>query len=534
MTLERTAGDLLPEAVAQVLEEFRRGFRLDLHLWAIREKDPPLHLFPVEGYFLGGAREGEPHSGSELLSVPLRNGTSLILEVRGSCDREGRNAANVLRSTLEHLYQYSEEIRFFTHEVSERYEEINLLYSISETLGSLLRLPDAARQVLSEVCDVVGARRGSLWVGEPTGERLELVASVGEHGMEGPLFLSDPLSFTARVFREGRPLILTSEGRTPLPSGGRAAILSPREESILSVPIRYTPPDGATRMVGVINLIGRRRGGRFTASDQKLLSAIASQVGAALENHRLIRESVERERVGREMELAHDLQMKLLPEPHHFDPERVGARVQPAEQVGGDFYQLFRLPAGRFGVMIGDVSSHGFPAALIMALSMSAGSIYVSEVESPGQVLTEMGQALKDELESTEMYLTLFYGVLDPASEELVYANAGHPHAFLIREDGSHQRLSAMDLPMGIGSGEAYGVGRVPWSPGKDLLLLFTDGLSDNLRSDSRRDGEEQVVAAAAGLRDRPAREIVDALFALEPGSGIQEGDDRTAVVVRI
>jgi len=534
MTLERTARDLLPEAVAQVLEEFRRGFQLDLHLWAIRERDQPLHLFPDGGYFPAGAQEREPHTGSELLSVPLRNGASLVLEIRVPSGAEGRNAANVLRSTLEHLYQYSEEIRFFTHEVSERYEEINLLYSISETLGSLLRLPDAARQVLSEVCDVVGARRGSLWVEEPTGERLELVASVGEHGMDGPLFLSDPLSFTARVFREGRPLILTGGGLVPPPPGDPSPPLSPREDSILSVPIRYTPPDGATRMVGVINLIGRRRGGRFTASDQKLLSAIASQVGAALENHRLIRESVERERLGREMELAHDLQMKLLPEPNHFDPHQVGARVQPAEQVGGDFYQLFRLPGGRFGVMIGDVSSHGFPAALIMALSMSAGSIYVSEIESPGQVLTQMGLALKDELESTEMYLTLFYGVLDPVRGELVYANAGHPHAFRIREDGSHERLAAMDLPMGIGPGEAYGVGRIAWSPGKDLLLLFTDGLSDNLRSDSRRDGEGQVVATATELRNQPAREIVEALFSLERGSGLLKGDDRTAVVVRI
>jgi phosphoserine phosphatase RsbU/P len=526
MTQERTARELLPDAVAQVLNEFRRGFQLDLHLWFPRQVERPFHLYPAAD------DGGEPRPDSVLLSVPVRDGSDLVLEVRPPVDDAGRNAANVLRSTLEHLYQYAEEIRFFTYEVSERYEEINLLYSISETLGSLLRLRDAARLILFDVCEVMGARRGSLWVHSREEDLLNLVASVGDEGLEGPLAPSDLSAITSQVFREGRPLILTGDGLGA--NGGDDHPSGEAGDSVLSVPIRYSPPDGEPRTVGVINLLGRRKGGRFTASDQKLLAAIASQVGAALENNRLIHESVARERVGREMELAHDLQMKLLPDTESFDPKAVGARVEPAEMVGGDFYQLFRLPGGRFGLMVGDVSSHGFPAALIMALSMSAGSIYVSEVESPGQVLSEMGEALRDELESTEMYLTLFYGILDPEGGELVYANAGHPHAFLIREDGTHRRLEALDLPMGIGPGGDYQVGRVEWAPGRDLLLVFTDGLSDTLRAESRTAGEALVVEAATHLRDRPARDIVEALFALERGGRPQDGDDRTAVVLRL
>jgi phosphoserine phosphatase RsbU/P len=202
--------------------------------------------------------------------------------------------------------------------------------------------------------------------------------------------------------------------------------------------------------VGVINLIGRRRGGRFTASDQKLLAAIASQVGSALENHRLIRESLAQERVAREMELAHNLQMKLLPAAEQFEGAEVAARVQPAEQVGGDFFHLLHLPQDRIGVMIGDVSTHGFPAALIMALSMSAASIYALEVGRPSVVLRRLDDALRDELETTEMYLSLFYGVLDAGEGSLTYSNAGHPHAFAIHLDGTYQRLDATDPPVGI------------------------------------------------------------------------------------
>jgi sigma-B regulation protein RsbU (phosphoserine phosphatase) len=288
--------------------------------------------------------------------------------------------------------------------------------------------------------------------------------------------------------------------------------------------------------VGVINLIGRKKGGLFTASDQKLLSAVASQIGAALENNRLIRESLEQERVTQEMQLAHDLQIKLLPTAEGFDPERIAARVTPADSVGGDFYHFFRIPGDRIGVMIGDVSGHGFPAALIMALSMSAATIYATEVQTPARVLQGMGEALMDELETTEMYLTLFYGVVDPERGELVYANAGHPHAFAIRSDGKYERLQAMDPPMGIAGAMEYQQRAVPWEAGKDLLLLFTDGLSDDVVAETRSAGEELLLRTAVEHRDRPVSEIVEALFDMERREwqgGVRVGDDRTAVGLR-
>ena len=170
-----------------------------------------------------------------------------------------------------------------------------------------------------------------------------------------------------------------------------------------------------------------------------------------------------------------------------------------------------------------------------MALSMSAATIYASELRSPARVLEGMSQAVMDELETTEMYLTLFYGVVDPERKELVYANAGHPHAFAIRGDGNVQRLEAMDPPMGIGGTVEYGQRAVPWEPDRDLLLLFTDGLSDGLVEGSRKAGEERVVKEAARLRESPVRDVVRALFDLQAGgSGFEGRDDRTAVVLRV
>lgn len=519
----------LPETVRATLSEFRQQLGVDFRVWTTEEDQPRRLLYstgaPAEGPF-----------GILAPVVGVSDPTIGVEVVPGEGEPAPVGLAPLAAAQVGRAFEYASEVRFFTYELSERYEEINLLYSISETLGSVLNLEDAARAILNEVCDVLAALRGSLWVYQPEADHLHLIASVGRDGREKPIEVADTAAVTARVFREGRAVLFG-----PANAGDRAAGVQPDRRSVsrgpdtvLSVPIRYTPPTGIPRTVGVINLMGRRSGERFSASDQKLLSAIASQVGAALENNRLVQKTLEQERVARELELAHDLQMKLLPTVGDFDIAEVAARVQPAESVGGDFYHLFKLPGNRVGILIGDVSSHGFPAALIMALTMSAAAIYASEGLHPVDLLNRMDAALRDELESTEMYLTLFYCVIDPEAGTLLYANAGHPHAFVVRPDGSSERLLATAPPMGIAEPESYEERSVPWTASADLLLLFTDGLSDQLAFDTRENGEALIVREVVDLRDRPAADIVEHLFSL---SDVSEGnipsDDRTAILLR-
>ena len=94
--------------------------------------------------------------------------------------------------------------------------------------------------------------------------------------------------------------------------------------------------------------------------------------------------------------------------------------------------------------MIGDVSSHGYRAALIMALAMSASAIHAQTTVDAAETLSALLASLRDELESTEMFITVFYGVIDPAAGVLRYANTGHPHAFIVSTDGSVSRLPAL------------------------------------------------------------------------------------------
>lgn len=147
----------------------------------------------------------------------------------------------------------------------------------------------------------------------------------------------------------------------------------------------------------------------FTAGDLKLVAAIASQIGTAIQITRLVRASVEQERLEHEMQLAHELQMRLLPAPGVVAPDAsCAARVEPARSVGGDFYHLFRLGGGRVGVLIGDVSSHGYQAALIMAHTMSAMAIHAQKGDDPATTVAALLSTIADDLTETDMFLALF------------------------------------------------------------------------------------------------------------------------------
>ncbi len=519
----------LPQSIETLLDSFSASGR-DIRLWT-QLGGRWICLFPS-----GSTLDGGPDHTSTRHTIEVADGPPLELEVATGSREEGNFVAHALGRMIE----YEREARSAARELSEKYEEINLLYSISEILGSVLSLATAANRILGEVADLLGARRASLWVFNHEDQMLHLAAAVGEDGIKGPVSPDDANSATARVFRDRVPLNL-EQGRAMLREG-QPEQLDPApygREPFLSVPINYTPPEGGARTVGVINLVGRRTEPRYSAGDARLLSAIASQVGAALETQRLmqenLRESVKQERVMRELELAHDLQMTLLPDTFEFDgAAEVAARCAPAETVGGDFYHLFRLSNDRLGVMIGDVSGHGFSAALIMALTMSALAIYAQEAGPPADVLRRIHTALMKELETTEMYLSLFYGVLDPEGGRLIYANAGHPHAFCIRGTGESLRLGATTPPLGIALFDQYAESVIEWQPSEDLLCLFTDGLSEALHS-GPRGGEMQIVELIHSARGEPLKEILAQLFEKASHATFSTPpDDRTLVLVRV
>lgn len=523
-----------------VLIAFRDSTRCDAAVWSMREKDASAPSLLARSSARVLLPDKFPDAGTTA-PISAKDGTVVVAAVPGvrrtwvsigPCDAESQPGDNHLRMLLPVVSQIlrgAQEVEHAALELAERYEEINLLYTIGEILGRTVTLEEAATTILTEITETVGARHASILVHDPASNMLQVVAAIGPGAKDAPpIRVDDPDCVSARVFRTQHPLtvaagVMECELERPY-----------RRGEMLSVPIMWTAPAGSEPL-GVVNLSDRRSKQPYSAGDQKLVAAIATQIGTAIQNARLVRASLDQQKLLQEMYLAHDLQMKLLPKVSIVAPEvEVAARVVPAESVGGDFYHLFRLPRNRTGVMIGDVSGHGYRAALIMALAMSASAIHAQSSKDPGEMLSMLLATLREELSTTEMYISVFFGIVDHAAGKLRYANTGHPHAFVVDADGTIRRLKADSPPLGL-SDVAVKAESVPWLKGKNLLVLFTDGIVDARNPDGSRIGETVVLDVIKKNRAKAPETIVSAVFDLlgKHSGGVPHSDDLTLVVLR-
>ncbi|MEO7455813.1 MAG: GAF domain-containing SpoIIE family protein phosphatase [Gemmatimonadaceae bacterium] len=527
--------------LGDVLTAFHAATACDAAVWR-RDGGPGAPL-----KFVAGTRRVEPppadwlNAADEIRDEATERGRVLVVPIAGPrpgwvvlgpCPIERQELdryLKFLRPVVTQYLQNSLEVEHAANELAERYEEINLLYSISEILGRTVSLEDGAATILREVSETVGAHRGSILVHDHDSASLHVIARIGGEGIAtAPIALDDQCSVSAQVFRTLHSVIV-EDGEMLCD-----AELGFRKGAMLTVPILWTAQDGSEPL-GVVNLSERRSGQDFTAGDQKLVTAIASQIGAAIQNARLVRRSLDQQRLQQEMQLAHDLQMKLLPDAAHVAPEaRVAARVVPAEDVGGDFYNLYRLSHDRIGIMIGDVSGHGYQAALIMALTMSASAIHAQGTDDPAEMLRRLHLSVKEELNTTEMFVSALYAVVDREHGVLRYGNMGHPHAFVVSRDGDIERLKAGGPPLGMLDEAPYSDSR-PWDASGDTLLLFTDGITDARNREGKRLDEAPVLECVRANRHETPARILEEVFALldDYTGDIPRRDDLTLVVLK-
>ncbi|MFW6080117.1 MAG: hypothetical protein ACODAE_10880, partial [Gemmatimonadota bacterium] len=204
MASPRAAPPRLPGGVEPVLDTFRDAHDATVTVRLDGGETEARRLYPADPALA-------VHAGEVRRHVVGPGDRPLVLEVSGA----DADATAVLASAVAELARVEREAQAAARELAERYEEINLLYTISEILGSILSLERAAERMLAEVADVLGARRASLWVHHPEDARLYLTAAVGEKGMTGPIPIDEPSSVTAWVFRERRALNLERDSELP-------------------------------------------------------------------------------------------------------------------------------------------------------------------------------------------------------------------------------------------------------------------------------------------------------------------------------
>jgi predicted ester cyclase len=177
-------------------------------------------------------------------------------------------------------------------------------------------------------------------------------------------------------------------------------------------------------------------------------------MGAKLRGVRLEQEIRERERIGQELRLARSIQQASLPkEVPTIEGWQVTPYYQSAREVGGDFYDFLEFEDGRVGLVVGDATGKGMPAALVMATTRSMLRALARASNSPGEVLEQINDLLVTDI-PPNMFVTCFYAILDPKSGHLVYANAGHDLPYVRRREGDCEELRARGMPLGAHAGD--------------------------------------------------------------------------------
>jgi serine phosphatase RsbU (regulator of sigma subunit)/anti-sigma regulatory factor (Ser/Thr protein kinase) len=289
-------------------------------------------------------------------------------------------------------------------------------------------------------------------------------------------------------------------------------------------------------LIGVLNLGPRLSEQDYSSDDRKLLDSLAAQAAPALRVGQLVREqeaeAATRQRYEQELEVARLIQQNFLPKELPDLPGwQVAAYYSPAREVGGDFYDVIPLPDGRVGLVVGDVTDKGVPAALVMSATRSVLRASAQRLLEPGIVLERVNEHLFPDMPE-KMFVTCLYGVLDPETGHLRFANAGHDVPYVRTADGVGE-LRARGMPLGLMPGMTYEEKETDLQPG-DSVLLHSDGIVEAHDAERNMYGFprlKETVARSGGSQD-----LIDAVLgdlAQFTGAATEQEDDITMVAIQ-
>lgn len=340
--------------------------------------------------------------------------------------------------------------------------------------------------------------------------------------------ISASLPILAEAAHRGQPWELPPAGEDGAASSG-LELLYPE----CLVPVTGRGGD----LAGLVVLGPRLSEEPYSDDDKRLLGSIAAQTGTALENIRLAGEIADRidaeRRVAREMEIAREVQTRLLPqEPPRLKTLDCAAQCIEARSVGGDYYDFLDLGPDHVGFVLADVSGKGVHAALLVA-NLQAYLRSQSSIAplDPARLLQQVNRMLW-KATGSEHFATLFFAIYDDDTRQMSYVNCGHNPALWLRQDGSLQRLAATATVIGLFEQWECSVEQIRLAPG-DLLVVFSDGVTEAARNQEEY-GEAHLIHELQRCRHLPVNETVQTIFtSVQQFSAGAQSDDLTLLIAK-
>lgn len=422
--------------------------------------------------------------------------------------------------TLEELLTAEHSLQGMTDELISAWDQLELVFRVTQTLASTSDLISVLRSVLVEVKKVLKASEGFLLIEQ--NDHLTHISAGGDDRLS-----PQRRQLFYRLQRaKGQVMYNDSESLHEFWSDAPGEITN-------LLGMRLPTSTAAQAVVGLIN----KKEHSFSAGDGKLLTAVAEQIAAIISNTILHQQILVQERMQRELEIAAEIQVSLLP---HGLPDVPGVEFAvaslPATEVGGDFYDFIPLGEDHLGVVVADVAGKGVPAAMLTSLARTILRVEAGYGHSPQRVISQTNQALLQDLQRAEMFVTALIAYLDQNDLALTYANAGHTPGLWWRADvGRFEQLAATTPPLGIEIPDLGGDRTLKLSPG-DSILFYTDGVTETLSPDGQIFGgdrlEEALAAHAGSSADDLVQSVLSAVRVFRRDAPCS--DDITMIAMRV
>ncbi len=428
--------------------------------------------------------------------------------------------AETLARLLERLAQTTAQLKQRTHDVAT-------LLELGLAVPGQDNLAFGLTQLLQAAAHLTGSWAAAFFLLDPATERLRLRAVYRLLRDDVPQPFRELRASSADLAAlADRPVTISAR------EGGGHPLLPSAIKSALCAGVQ-----SETAPFGVL-WVYDRRGKEFTQRDIHVLQSISAQVAAVLERSALLRGSETSDRIHRDLKAASDTQPDntLCDLPHDSRYELAG-RCTSRYELGGDLCEVLSLAGDRTAIFVGDASGNSIPAAMIM--SAIRGAIRTLAAHEPAmsdsratELVARLNRALCG-ITSSHQFMSLCYGIYNAAAQTFTYTNAGHPVPLLFR-DGRVQMLESHGLLLGVVPDAQYQAGVVHLLPG-DLLVLYSDGITEALSSTHELFKWEGIHAAACGVRHESAANVLEAIWKrVEEHQGGAGGDDRTLLVLKV
>ncbi|MGH9493053.1 MAG: PP2C family protein-serine/threonine phosphatase [Terriglobales bacterium] len=408
--------------------------------------------------------------------------------------------------------------------------QLSLLFEATRLLNSTLDLGELLELILKIARTEVGADRGTVFLVDQKHKELWSIVASGLDHQEIRVPLGKGVA--GRVALTGEAVNVEDAYSLDYHDHSFDQKFSYKTRSMLSLPIRHRTGE----IVGVLQLLNKASGPRFTTEDEDFLNKLSGHMAMALENARLHRESLEKQRLEKELALARGIQRSLLPDSPPVVPGyEIAVLNEPCFEVGGDYYDFLNLGPQSLLLVVADVEGKGVSSALVMSNLQATLRALVMHLHSLEVLTMSLNEMIYNDTKS-QKFLSVFLGLIDTRRNGLHYINAGHVPPILIRgEQGEYRQLTEGGTVVGLFPQTEYTRGSVKLATG-DVLVCCTDGIIEAANAQDDEYGTERLAACVARNRSKSAHAIVDAVSAdvAAFSAGGTHVDDKVLMVTKV